>query len=129
VTNEADVKIRILAEDTFDPAEFEAELRTAPRNLKVGTKVLFENEHVRVWEVRLTPGERAPFHAHIRKYFWTVVDGGLGRQRSDDGTLRVREYQVGETQYQEPGPDHVLVHDLENIGDVELRFVTVELLD
>ncbi|MDB5068122.1 MAG: hypothetical protein JWM18_4556 [Chloroflexi bacterium] len=129
MTDGTDVKITILTEGTFDPAEFDTELRTAPRNLEVGTKVLLENEHVRVWEVRLTPGERAPFHAHTRRYFWTVVDGGPGRQRSGDGTVRVREYRVGESQYQEPSPDDVLIHDLENVGDDVLRFVTVELLD
>jgi quercetin dioxygenase-like cupin family protein len=43
-----------------------------------------------VWEVRLRPGERGPFHAHTRRYFWTVVDGGTGLQRSADGTYRVR---------------------------------------
>ena len=121
--------MRILSEGTFDPAQFETELRAAPRNHQVGTKVLFENERVRVWEVRLTPGERAPFHAHTRRYFWTVVDGATGRQRSADGTLRVREYRVGETQYQEPSPDNALIHDLENVGGAELRFVTVEFLD
>jgi quercetin dioxygenase-like cupin family protein len=129
VTGETDVKVRILTEGRFDRAQFETELRAAPSNHEVGTRVLFENEHVRVWEVRLTPGERAPFHAHTRRYFWTVVDGAIGRQRSDDGTLRVREYRVGETQYQEPDRDNVLIHDLENVGDAELRFVTVELLD
>jgi quercetin dioxygenase-like cupin family protein len=129
VTDAADLKTRILTEGTFDRAQFETELRAAPSNHEVGTRVLFENEHVRVWEVRLTPGERAPFHAHTRRYFWTVVDGAIGRQRSDDGTLRVREYRVGETQYQEPDPDNALIHDLENVGDAELRFVTVELLD
>jgi len=129
VTGETDVRVRILTEGTFDPAQFETELRAAPGNHEVGTKVLLENERVRVWEVRLTPGERAPFHAHTRRYFWTVVDGGTGRQRSDDGTLRVREYQVGETQYQAPSPGDALIHDLENVGDAELRFVTVELLD
>ena len=129
MTDETDVKVRIVADGTFDPAQFESELRAAPQNHEVGTKLLFENERVRVWEVRLTPGERAPFHAHTRRYFWTVVDGGTGRQRSGDGILRVREYQVGETQYQAPSPDDALIHDLENVGDAELRFVTVELLD
>jgi len=28
-----------------------------------------------------------PFHAHTRKYFWTVVDGGIGRQRTADGLM------------------------------------------
>jgi hypothetical protein len=123
------VEIKILDEGTFDPAEFEAELKEAPHNLEVGTKQLFENDHISVWEVRLRPGERGPFHAHTRRYFWTVVDAGIGRQRMDDGTYRVREYRVGETQYQEHGPDNVMIHDFENAGDSEIRFITVELLD
>jgi quercetin dioxygenase-like cupin family protein len=124
-----EVETKILEEGTFDPGEFAAELTEAPRNLAVGTGLLFENDHIRVWEVRLKPGERGPFHAHMRRYFWTVVDGGVGRQRSPDGTYRVREYRVGETQYQEHGPDNVMIHDFENAGDAEIRFITVELLD
>lgn len=114
---------------TFDPDEFAAELEAAPRNLAVGTTLLFENARVKVWEVRLAPGERGPFHAHTHDYFWTVVDPSDGLQRSADGTLTVRSYQLGETQFSSHSPDAPLIHDLENVGDTVLRFVTVELLD
>ena len=30
----------------------------------VGTKVLFENERVRIWELRLAPGEESAIHRH-----------------------------------------------------------------
>ena len=30
----------------------------------VGTKLLFENERIRVWEMRLAPGERSQLHEH-----------------------------------------------------------------
>ncbi len=123
------MEMKILEEGTFDPAEFEAELKEAPSNLDVGTGLLFENEHVRVWEVRLAPGERGPFHAHTRRYCWTVVDPGIGRQRLDDGTYRLREYRVGETQYQDHSADNVMIHDFENAGDTDIRFVTIEILD
>ncbi len=118
----------ILEEGTFHPEEFADELRVAPQNLRVGTSLWFENDRVRVWEVRLEPGERAPFHAHTRPYFWTCVEPGLGRQRTADGTLRVRRYGVGETQFQEHSPASPMLHDLENVGTTTLRFVTVELL-
>jgi len=39
-------------------------------NLGVGTRLWFENEHIRVWEVRLMPGERGPFHAHTAAISW-----------------------------------------------------------
>lgn len=104
-------------------------LEEAPNNREVGTRLLLENEHIKVWEVRLEAGERGRFHAHTRRYFWTVVQAGIGRQRSADGSYRVREYRVGETQYQDHAPDNVTIHDFENAGDTEIRFITVELMD
>jgi hypothetical protein len=58
-----------------------------------------------------------------------VVEGSRGLQRFSDGTFVVRDYLVGETKYLEHTPDSALIHDLENVGDSTLRFVTVELLD
>jgi hypothetical protein len=118
----------IVDEGTFDPGEFEDELAAASSNFDVGTRLLFENERVKVWEIRLAPGERGAFHAHTRRYFWTVVEAGVGRQRSPDGTFTVRRYEVGDTQYSEHSPAEPMIHDLENVGDTTLRFVTVELL-
>ncbi len=114
---------------TFDLDSFAHELRAAPSNLAVGTKLWFENDAVRVWEVRLKPGERGPFHAHTRRYFWTVVDAGIGRQRTIDGKMITREYRVGDTNYSEHSADHPTLHDFENVGDTDIRFCTVELLD
>lgn len=119
----------ILEEGTFDVEEFEEELAGAPNNREIGSSVLFENERVRVWEVRLQPGERGAFHLHDRNYFWTVVDGGTGKQRSPDGTYKLRRYNTGDTSFQDNTPDDSMIHDFENAGDAEIRFVTVELLD
>jgi hypothetical protein len=118
----------VVDQGTFDPADYADELEAAAGNVEVGTRLWFENDRVKVWEVRLAPGERGPFHAHTRRYFWTVVDPGLGRQRSPDGTFTVRRYRVGDTRYSEHDPADPLIHDLENVGDTTLRFVTVELL-
>lgn len=116
-------------EGRFDLAEYESELAAAPTNLDVGTALLFANERIKVWDLRLEPGERGPFHAHTRNYFWTVVEGSRGLQRFADGTYFVRDYQVGETRYLEHSVENSLIHDLENVGEGVLRFVTVELLD
>jgi quercetin dioxygenase-like cupin family protein len=112
---------------SFDASSFEAELERAASNHDLGTSLWFENDHVRVFEVRLAPGQRGPFHIHDRAYFWTVVEPGKGLQRSDDGTQVVRDYQLGETRYLTPSVEAPLIHDLENVGDSVLRFVTVEL--
>jgi beta-alanine degradation protein BauB len=120
---------KVIQETTFDVESFAEELKAAPENLDVGTRLWFENQAIRVWEVRLEPGERGPFHAHTRRYFWHVVEGGIGRQRTADGTMVVREYHEGDTNYSEHTPDDPTIHDFENAGDTRLRFVTVELLD
>ena len=112
---------------TFDPADFAGELAAAPSNRQIGTSLWFENDHVRIFEVRLEPRERGPFHVHDATYFWTVVEPGRGLQRFADGSFVVREYALGETRYLENTPDEPLIHDLENAGDSTLRFVTVEL--
>lgn len=119
----------IVEQGTFDPSEFTDELGQAPENKELGTSVWFENDRIRVWEVLLQPGERGAFHAHTTNYFWTVVEGSRGLQRFADGTFIVRDYLVGETKFLEHSEDDFLIHDLENVGDSTLRFVTVELLD
>lgn len=111
----------------YDVAEFEAELARAPENHEVGTALHFENDHVRVWEIRLEPGERGAFHIHDQTYLWTVVDPGRGLQRFRDGTFVVRDYEPGETRYLVHSPHDSLIHDLENVGSTTMRFVTVEL--
>ncbi len=113
---------------TYDPADYTTELGAAPTNHDVGTNLWFGNDRVRVWEVALAPGERGPFHSHTTDYLWTVVEAGRGLQRFVDGTYAVRDYQVGDTMFLEHTPESALIHDLENIGETRLRFVTVELL-
>lgn len=112
---------------TFDPADYADELAAAPSNHDLGTSLWFENDHVRVFEVRLEPGERGAFHVHDQPYFWTVVEPGRGLQRFADGTYVVRDYALGETRYLTHSEADPLVHDLENVGTTTLRFVTVAL--
>jgi hypothetical protein len=118
----------IVEAGVFDSDEFAVELAAASSNRAVGTTLWFENERVRVWEVLLLPGERGPFHCHATDYFWTVVEPGRGLQRLADGTYVVRDYRVGQTRFLENTAESPLVHDLENVGETRLRFVTVEII-
>jgi hypothetical protein len=43
---------------------------------EVGQRVLLENEHVRVWEIRLEPGETIDFHIHYHPYLVISLGGG-----------------------------------------------------
>ncbi|MGH2778498.1 MAG: hypothetical protein ACRDJB_07580 [Actinomycetota bacterium] len=114
---------------TFDAEEFSDELERAESNHDIGTALWFEDDRIRVFESKLEPGQRAPFHVHDRTYFWTVVDPGRGLQRFADGSYVVHDYVLGETKRLEHTASETLIHDLENVGDTTLRFVTVELKD
>jgi beta-alanine degradation protein BauB len=95
----------------------------------VGNELVSENERVRVWTIRLQPGQRFGFHRHVLDYFWTSVSGGRGKQHLMDGSTVEYTYEPGETRHETYGPGECKVHDLENIGDAELVFMTVEFLN
>jgi len=110
------------------PAFVVAEFERNADNGRVGQRLLSETDRVRVWEIRLGPGERVPAHRHVLDYFWVAVTAGTGRQHIHDGTTREVSYQSGEARQFVFGPGEYLLHDLENIGTSELTFTTVEFL-
>ena len=113
------------------PAEIAAEFERERRNPNpcVGSTLLSETDRVRVWIIRLQPGERIGFHRHVLDYFWTSVSGGRGRQHVHDGTTVEYTYQPGETRHETYGAGEFKVHDLENLGDKEMVFMTIEFLN
>ncbi|MGE0034876.1 MAG: hypothetical protein AB7S93_04520 [Xanthobacteraceae bacterium] len=107
-------------------AEFEHEKKNP--NPCVGNALVSETDRVRVWTIRLAPGERVGFHRHVLDYFWTSVTGGRGRQHVHDGTTVEYTYAPGETRHETYGSGEFKVHDLENIGDKDMVFMTIEFL-
>jgi quercetin dioxygenase-like cupin family protein len=108
-------------------AEFEQEAKSP--NPCVGSTLLSETDRTRVWIINLKPGERLGFHRHVSDYFWTSVNGGRGRQHVNNGTTVEYSYIPGETRHETYGTGEYKVHDLENIGDKDMIFMTVEFLD
>ena len=86
------------------PEAMAREFERAGDNGCVGTRLISETERVRVWEIRLRPGERIGFHRHVLDYFWTAVTAGRGRSRMQDGTTVEKSYFAGETQHESYGP-------------------------
>jgi quercetin dioxygenase-like cupin family protein len=105
-------------------AEFEREAKNP--NPCVGSTLLSETDKLRVWMISLQPGERIGFHRHVLNYFWTSVNGGHGRQHVHDGTTVEYTYVPGETRHETYGAGEFKVHDLTNLGDKEMIFMTVE---
>ena len=49
--------------------------------------------------------------------------------RTPEGGDAEYESPLDEVHFHEIGPDDLVVHDLENVGETTVRFTTVELLD
>ena len=95
----------------------------------VGSVLVSETERVRVWHLTLKPGYRCPFHRHVNPYFWSAHTAGRARGYFSDGRIRDVEHFAGETRHFYYGAGEYMLHSVENIGDSDLVFTTVEFLD
>src|ERR1700677_3146369 len=43
---------------------------------KVGDKILFENDYIRMWEISMEPGQTVDFHIHYHPYLVVSLGGG-----------------------------------------------------
>jgi quercetin dioxygenase-like cupin family protein len=89
----------------------------------VGQQVLLDNEHARVWEVVLEPGESQPWHRHEHPYLVLAIEPGDNRIEGLDGSVREVHEPVGGVVFREPGE----VHKLTNAGSTRYRSRLVEL--
>jgi quercetin dioxygenase-like cupin family protein len=106
------------------PAELDA-MTAAPEY----HTLLFENEHVRVLDAHVAPGDTVPVHTHC----WPGVLYILGvsdfvrRDPAGEVLLDTRESSshapVGSSVWADP----LTPHTLHNVGQSELRNITVEL--
>lgn len=111
------------------PEDVKAEFSVASGNGRVGTDLVSETETVRVWHVRLEPGQRLKAHHHVLNYFWTATTPGRAVSRSPDGQQTEIRYQAGDTRHLGYAAGESMIHDLENVGETTLCFVTVEFKD
>ncbi len=93
-------------------------------------ELIFENDWVRVLEVRVKPGEFEPLHKHIQSVI-VILQGGTARLTLPDGT--VREVSLSPTPDPEKGePPQVFweeaeTHSVKNIGQTPIRLIRVEV--
>ena len=91
---------------------------------EIGHEVVFENEHVRVWEVRLEPGDVQPWHMHRHPYLVIAIEQAENRMDFLDGSeAREMLETVGRVVFREPGK----VHMLTNVGQTRYLSRLVEL--
>jgi mannose-6-phosphate isomerase-like protein (cupin superfamily) len=111
------------------PLALKEEFVARAGNGQVGSRLVSETERVRVWHLSLKPGERIGFHTHVLDYFWTAVTAGQARSHYGDGRTVEVSYLSGDTRHHRYGLGEFMIHDLENIGETELVFATVEFID
>jgi hypothetical protein len=95
---------------------------------QVGTRVLFENERVRVWDLALAPGASLAKHIHRTDYVFIVVSGGLIRFADPDNPADYHDVQFEDDQVEflDIGGGKV-DNRLTNIGTKPHRNFVVEL--
>jgi quercetin dioxygenase-like cupin family protein len=89
---------------------------------EVGTRLIFENERVRVWEFTLEPGESIGAHRHDYDYFFYPIEGGTLEVTRAAGVTRAT-LKTGEVYFRKGGDTHAA----KNVDDHRYHEVLVEL--
>jgi mannose-6-phosphate isomerase-like protein (cupin superfamily) len=101
-----------------------------PPSENVGTRLMFENEHLRVWDLALGPSEQLARHVHRVDNFYVVISGGLIRFENPDDSSDFRDVQFEDDQvtWVNVPPEGKVDNRLTNVGTKPHRNFLVELL-
>jgi quercetin dioxygenase-like cupin family protein len=92
----------------------------------IGTRLLFENDRVRVWDLQLAPGESTGVHRHTNDYLYVVIgDGTLQTVFADGRREPPRTMRDGDVRFREVPDENI--HEAINVGDRPWRNIVVEL--
>ncbi|NIF05340.1 cupin domain-containing protein [Chryseobacterium sp. Tr-659] len=102
-------------------------LESGAQNFNLGDRIVLENDEFTVWSIHLSPGDSLPFHIHKNRYFWSALSPGTARSWYNDGSVAENQYECGDTVYfDDLNEENHFIHNLENIGETTLIFLTVE---
>jgi len=85
-------------------------------------ELLLENDRVRVMEVRLKQGQKAPMHTHPKDHVVYVKNDARLKLTFPDGTNSVFELKKGQALWINAGP-----HETENVGTTEGDNLVIEV--
>lgn len=92
---------------------------------QVGSELLFENDRVRVWAMRLEPGETCARHRHHHDYLMLYPDAAVGRSTSRPTIERI---EPGFVAFSTVGRDGLPPHQITNLGTEPVTHYVIELL-
>ena len=84
--------------------------------------LLLDNDRVRVMEVRLKPGQKAPMHDHPNDHVVFVVKDAKFKLTFPDGKDNVVDLKAGKTLWMDAG-----AHETENVGTSDGYNLVVEI--
>ncbi|HXG68017.1 MAG TPA: cupin domain-containing protein [Blastocatellia bacterium] len=91
---------------------------------KSTSKVVLENDRVRVKEAVFAPGDRKPgMHTHEYAHVGVVIDGGTLKFNYPDGKTEMLELKRGGVGYREAN----VTHEAVNMGNQPIRVIEVEI--
>ena len=105
-------------------------ISTAPLG-DVATKLLHEDERVKIWEMRLEPGQESDAHEHLLDHILVVIEGdriaGVPHTRSSGASANYIEAEVHPGQWfrQKRGGIEVA----KNVGNKLFREILIEIKD
>lgn len=85
---------------------------------EIGDRVLIENEHIRMWEVKLEPGQTLGFHIHYHPYAVLSLSGG----ENEIETISGRKITV-----QEPIGSYTFIDEMREVHQLTNRSNVVYL--
>ena len=89
----------------------------------VGTRVVFENDRVRVWDMRVAPRGKKPWHHHTMDYVIISVTGGKAEIETVQGHSHIANDKAGGVIWRDAGEKH----ELRNLTDEPYQNILVEL--
>ena len=92
-------------------------------NGPIGTEVIFENDQVRIWDMKVAPRGKKAWHHHTMDYVIISVTGGRVEIENVEGHSYIGEDKVGGVIWQDAGQKH----ELRNLTDQPYQNILVEL--
>jgi beta-alanine degradation protein BauB len=98
----------------------------------VGTRILFQNDSMKVWEFSMAMGEACPVHRHVHPYMFINLLPSTSQLLAQDGTTPLGPpvvQRVGQVTYVPLPPSQVAIHANRNCGETDFCQVIVEFLE
>lgn len=93
-------------------------VKTSPNQ----ARVLLENEHVRVVEYAVKPGEKDLWHTHPPRSSY-VVSGGKVKVYTENAEPKISEVLTGSSSWAGEGAKHYV----ENVGETDIKIILTEI--